>query len=449
MILDRVVYDISAFASEHPGGAAVLQAYAGADGTTAFSKVPHSPDAHALLANLQVATLQDEDDEQSDAASLAKCVNVDDVKSLAAKKLTKGAAAYYAAGAEDGHSLQENLQVWGRYLLRPRVFMDVSNVDMSTEVLGTRLQLPIIAAPTALLRMAHDEGEKAVARSCRTMGAAMCLSTTASCSIEEVAQASPSTYRWFQLYVYKDRERTKRLVERAEASGYSALCLTVDLPVLGNRTSLKKIGFTVPPQYTMANVAQEKETSQDSASGVDMKKAGDRKAYVNKLYDQALTLELVEWLGGICKLPVVVKGVLREEDAVLAAAMPNVRGVVVSNHGGRQLDGTVAPLSALPGVAGAVRECNAARARRGLPPVEVYVDGGVRRGRDVFKALALGAKAVLLGRPLIWGLAAAGEDGVNKVLEMLGDELKTCMQLCGTQDVSQIDNTFIAHQSKM
>merc|ERR1712178_437083 len=294
----------------------------------------------------------------------------------------------------------------------------------------------MIAAPTALLCMAHDRGEAGVAAACATVGAANCLSTTASMDIETVAKAAPNCYRWFQLYVYRDKEKTARLVQRAEAYGYSAIVLTVDLPVLGNRTSLKRIGFKVPSQFKMANMTSESKTTADlkaEKEGVNVKDPGDRQAYIKKLYDQNMSLDLIEWLASVTSLPVIIKGILRGEDAARAAAYDNVQGIIVSNHGGRQLDGEIAPLSALPEVKMFLDRVNENRAQRGISNCEIIVDGGVRRGRDVFKARALGAKAVLVGRPLIWGLAVGGDDGVQKVWELLREELKTCMQLAGAQ----------------
>jgi len=317
-----------------------------------------------------------------------------------------------------------------------------------------------MAAPTALLKMGHEDGEAAVARGCAMTGVGNCLSTTASLSLEDVAAASPECYRWFQLYVYKDHEMTKRLVQRADKEGYSAIVLTVDLPVLGNRTSLKRIGFTVPTEFKMANVVSEQAKAKElkeaqpqtdepaKKEDVSLTAPGDRAAYVNKLYDQSLTLELLSWMGTITDKPVVVKGILRGDSAALCAVYPNVRGIVVSNHGGRQLDNCLAPLSALPDVVNRVNEVNVERAKKGWPPVEVYVDGGIKRGRDIFKALALGAKAVMVGRPMIYGMAVGGDLGVARTVELLRDELKTVMQLAGTQTVDQIDRTFIVRQGK-
>ena len=225
--------------------------------------------------------------------------------------------------------------------------------------------------------------------------------------------------------------------------------LTVDLPVLGNRTSLKKIGFKVPKEFKMANMSSETKTKMDiqaEKEGVNVKDPGDRQAYIKKLYDQNLSLDLIEWLATITTLPIVIKGILRGEDAARAAAYDNVQGIIVSNHGGRQLDGEIAPLSALPEVKVWIDKVNENRLSRKKPEVELYVDGGIRRGRDVFKAVALGAKAVLVGRPVIWGLAVGGDAGVKKMWELLREELRTCMQLAGAQDLEQIDESFIVER---
>ena len=444
------VYDMTQYHKKHPGatGPETIIKVAGSDATTGFLKAGHSPKAMGIREGLCIGNL-----EYNLQSELARIFNCDDMQKKAEKILTEGALAYYDAGAEDLTSRKEALACWDRdWRLRPRNFVDVSNCDTGTTVLGHRIEVPIMAAPTALLKMGHEDGEAAVARGCQMAGVGNCLSTTASLSIEDVAKASPECYRWFQLYVYKDHDKTKRLVQRADKEGYSAICLTVDLPVLGNRTSLKRIGFKVPKEFKMANVVGEKETKKDveveKKSGVSLKDPGDRAAYVSKLYDQSLTLELLTWIGTLTKLPIVVKGVLRGDSAALAAAHPNCRGIIVSNHGGRQLDNCLAPLTALPDVVNRVNEVNITRVEQGLEPVEVYVDGGINRGRDIFKALALGAKAVLLGRPMIYGMAVGGEHGVNRTVELLRDELKTCMQLGGAQNVAQIDRTFIVRHGK-
>jgi len=457
--IDGYVYDVTSYFMSHPppAGPPVIQKNAGTDASKGFRDAKHSPKAQEIRDRYLIGEL-----ERNLKMELAKVLNVDDMQERAKAALNSGALAYYDAGAEDLTSCKEALECWDRdWRLRPRNFIDVSSVDTSTTVLGHRLDVPIMAAPTALLKMGHEDGEAAVARGCQMTGTGNCLSTTASLSLEDVAAASPDCYRWFQLYVYKDHEMTKRLVQRADKEGYSAIVFTVDLPVLGNRTSLKRIGFTVPKEFKMANVVKEQEKSAEEqknkpqdkisptqSSAVNLKDPGDRAAYVNKLYDQSLTLELLTWMSTITDKPIVVKGILRGDSAALCAAYPNVRGIVVSNHGGRQLDNCLAPLTALTDVVNSVNEVNVERAKKGYAPVEVYVDGGITRGRDVFKALALGAKAVMIGRPVIYGMAVGGDLGVARVIELLRDELKTVMQLAGTQTVDQIDRTFIVRHGK-
>lgn len=449
MVIDGKVYEVSGFAEKHPGGAGFVTRNAGKDASKVFKGAGHSPHAVSMLTDPTVeVTITLLGDLKVDAtAILNKCFNTSEIEAEAIKVLDSGAHAYYKAGAEDNNTIAENERVWSDYLLRPRMFIDVTDVDTSTTLLGKdRLELPIMAAPTALLKMAHEEGECAVARACKTAGVGNCLSTTASMSIEEVAEASPECYRWFQLYVYRDLEKTRRLVQRADKAGYSAIVLTVDLPVLGNRTSLQKIGFKVPKKFKMANMTSEKSTAADAAAakdGVSVKDPGDRKAYIKKLYSQNMSLDLVGWLGTITKLPIIIKGVLRGEDAARCCVYPNVRGVIVSNHGGRQLDGEIAPLTALTEVKPWIDLVNAEREAAGIPTVDLIVDGGVRRGRDIVKAMALGAKAVMIGRPLIYGLGLGGTPGVEKVFSLLAEELKTCMQLAGIQSIDQIDGSFV------
>eukprot|EP00656_Telonema_subtile_P021107 TRINITY_DN2214_c0_g1_i2.p1 TRINITY_DN2214_c0_g1~~TRINITY_DN2214_c0_g1_i2.p1 ORF type:complete len:917 (-),score=206.96 TRINITY_DN2214_c0_g1_i2:208-2958(-) len=468
VVIDGDVYDVSGY--EHPGGFEFLQGHANSDASAAFKKQGHSPTALDDVKARKVGELVTKKKKSAsptqgaatasaaaplvqalDPSDLSAFMSTTDFEHTAQAVLDPGAHAYYKAGAEDDHTTAENERVWGDYLLRPRMFVDVTDVDLSTTVLGQHtLDVPMLAAPTALLMMAHERGEAGVAAACSAVGAGNCLSTTASMDIETVARAAPECYRWFQLYVYRDRVKTARLVQRAEAFGYSAIVLTVDLPVLGNRTSLKRIGFKVPSKFKMANMTSESKTAADlkaEEDGVNVKDPGDRQAYIKKLYDQNMSLDLIEWLATVTSLPVVIKGILRGADAARAAAYDNVKGVIVSNHGGRQLDGEIAPLTALPEVVQWMDRVNLERSGRGVAPVEVYVDGGVRRGRDVFKARALGAKAVLVGRPLIWGLAVGGDEGVQKVWELLREELKTCMQLAGVQSLDQIDKSFVACRS--
>jgi 4-hydroxymandelate oxidase len=345
-------------------------------------------------------------------------VSVDEYEALARERLPGMSFDYYAGGSGEEWTLRENREAFHRWVLRPRVLVDVADRDTSTTVLGTPVAFPILVAPTAMQRMAHREGELATSRACAEAGTVMVLSTIASSTIEDVAAAAPEAPRWFQLYVHRDRGLTAELVERAVVAGYRALVLTVDTPVLGIRDRDSRNRFSAPPGVGLSNVG---------ARFLPEVGPGDSglAAYVRAQQDPAVTWKDVEWLRSLSDLPIVLKGILRAEDAALAAEA-EVDGVAVSNHGGRQLDGTIAALDALPEVVDASGPC------------EVYVDGGVRRGSDVLKALALGARAVMVGRPVLWGLAAEGVAGVRRVLRLLAQDLDVCMAIAGCRSVDDI-----------
>lgn len=341
-------------------------------------------------------------------------ISLHDFERDAAEALTPMVHGYYAGGAGDEDTLRENRAAFGRTRLLPRVLRPVGVRTTATTVLGTPVSVPVLVAPMAFQRLAHPGGESATARGAGEAGTLMVASTLASSSLEEVARAATGPL-WFQLYVYRDRDVTRRLVERAHAAGYRALVLTVDTPILGNREREVRTGFRLPDNLPIGNLVEDGHhllPGAEEASGLAL--------YAHRLLDPDLTWDDVAWLRSISPLPVVVKGVVHPEDARLAAEA-GVAGIVVSNHGGRQLDGAVATLDALPGVA-------AVAAPRGI---EVYLDGGVRRGVDVVRALALGARAVLVGRPVLWGLALEGADGVRRVLEILTDETGRALALCG------------------
>jgi len=293
-------------------------------------------------------------------------------------------------------------------VLRPRMLVDVSEVTTATTVLGAEASMPLLVAPTAYQRMAHPEGELAMARGAAAAGTVMCLSTLATSTIEEVAEASGDGPRWFQLYWSPDRGVVRDVVERAEVAGFTALLLTVDLPELGRRERDLRTGFEIPEEIPVPIFLALAENV-GAISPTD----------INWAVDRSLTWRDLEWLRSVSRLPVLVKGILTAEDAVLAVEA-GAKGVVVSNHGGRQLDGVAAALDALPEVVEAVGD-------RGV----VLMDSGVRRGTDVVKALALGARAVLAGRAPLWGLAVDGADGVQRVLELLREEIALALALCG------------------
>jgi 4-hydroxymandelate oxidase len=333
---------------------------------------------------------------------------------------------YFAGGANDEHTLARNVAAWGELVLRPRQLVDVAHVDPSVEFLGHRLALPVMTAPCAFNMLAHPDGELGVARAVARAGLLQVLSMQATTTLEEVA-ATGQGPRWFQLAVLRDRGITRALVERAEAADYTALCLTVDVPVLGRRERDVRNRFRVPDGIEMVNLSPYTPAGLPDA---DPQSALAR--FVSGLFDPALTWEALDWIASITRLPVLAKGILTGEDARHAVGH-GAAGVMVSNHGGRQLDGVSSTCEALPEVADAVGG-----------QVPVTVDGGIRRGVDVIRALALGATAVLIGRPYLWGLAVNGEAGVDTVLAMLRDEITVGMALLGRRSIVDIDRSVLA-----
>jgi 4-hydroxymandelate oxidase len=341
-------------------------------------------------------------------------INLHDYEHLATDRLTPGALAYYTGGANDERTLAGNRAAFERRRIVPRVLRDVSHVDPSVEILGRRWPWPIWIAPTAFHKLAHPDGELATARAAAARGITMVLSTSASTDLAEVAAVGGP--RWFQVYLLADPGARREHVERAVAAGYEALVLTVDLPRVGRRERDIRAGFTIPPEVSVPNIA--------AAAGLPLADG------LNVAFADHMTWDDVTWLAGF-GLPVIVKGILHPDDARLAIEHA-ASAVVVSNHGGRQLDAAIASLDALPAVVGAVD-------RR----VPVLMDGGVRRGTDVLIALALGATAVGIGRPVLWGLAVNGEAGVGHVLDLLTAELELAMALAGAPSVADLGAKYV------
>ncbi len=343
-------------------------------------------------------------------------LNCDEYEQLAEGRVEPGAWGYLAGGAGDEVTLRANRAAFHRWTFRPRVLIDVDAVTTETTVLGTTLSLPVLLAPVAFQRLYHPDGELATARAAAAERTVMCTSTMTSFTHSELADAVPGLDQWAQLYVLTDEEATRAHLEDAVAAGCTAIVLTVDTPLLGRRERDLRADFVVAPETPAPYVA----AALDSVIGSP--------STHSRLFSASVTWRDIESIAAATKLPVLLKGVLTREDAVLAVEH-GAAGVIVSNHGGRQLDGVPATLDALEEVADAV----AGRA-------EVLFDGGVRRGTDVVKALALGAKAVLVGRPPIWGLVADGEGGVRHVLSLLRDEIALTLGLLGCtrpEDVSR------------
>jgi len=334
-------------------------------------------------------------------------ITVADYEPLARARVEPGAWDYQAGGAGDELSLADNRGSWDRIRLRPRVLVDATSRDLRVSAFGVALEHPIVVAPTAAHQLSHPDAERATARGAAAAGALLTLSTISSVPMEEVAAAAPGGPRWFQLYAPADRGACLELVNRAVAAGYAAVAATVDLPLPGNRERDLRSGFEID---LGAHLPAEQPVDPDTG------------IVVLPTFDWA---EL-EWLRGVCPVPLLVKGVLRADDA-LRAVDAGCDGVWVSNHGGRQLDTSIAGADALPAIAEAVGS-------RAL----LVVDGGVRRGIDILKGLALGADLVAVGRPVLWALAVDGADGVQRVIEILRDELSLAMALAGCATIGDI-----------
>jgi isopentenyl diphosphate isomerase/L-lactate dehydrogenase-like FMN-dependent dehydrogenase len=341
-------------------------------------------------------------------------LNVWEYERLAGEVLEAGAHGYYAGGADDELTLRENVDAFRRLQLRPRMLVDVEAATTRTTVLGEEIALPVLVAPIAFQRVAHPDGEVAMARAARAAGTIMCLSTLATATPAEVAEVGG--LRWFQLYVLRDEGVTRDLIAQARDCGFNAIVLTVDAPVRGNRERDLRTGFAVPSDMRVASFGRGGLTPRE----------------VFEQISSSVTWPDLERIAGEAGLPVLVKGVLGAEDARLAC-QHGAAGIIVSNHGGRPLDGVAASIDALPEVVDA-----------GDGRVEVLVDGGIRRGTDVVKALALGARAVLAGRAPLWGLAVNGEAGARDVLRILQVETLNALQLAGCTSPAGVGRDRVA-----
>ncbi len=358
----------------------------------------------------------------SGVAPLVTDLSLDELERDARHAIGEMAYAYYAGGADDERLLRGNVEAWSHWQLHPHVLAGISEVSVATTLLGTPVSSPVVIAPTAIQGLAHPEGEVATARGAAAVGALLILSSLATCRLEDVAAAAPDAARWMQVYIQRERARTEELVQRAASHGYKALVLTVDAPVSGLRLREWRLGVHLPDDLVLPNLAGD---STESA-----REGGFMGVVTNEL-EPALTPDDVGWLAGLSALPVVVKGVQRADDA-LRCVDAGAAAVVVSNHGARQLADAPATADILADIVDAV----AGRA-------EVYVDGGVRRAPDVVKALALGARATLVGRPSLWALATDGADGVAGLLRWYETELRRTLHLCGAATVDDADRSLV------
>jgi len=377
---------------------------------------------------------------------LARVANVEDLRAVARRRLPRGVFDYIDGAAEDEITLAANSDAYRRVRFRPRVLRDVREIDPSTTLLGRTVSLPIVIAPTGFTRIAHSAGELALARAAARAGIPYTLSTLSTRSIEEVGAAC-SGPKWFQVYVWRDRGLVQEMVERAASAGYDALVLTVDTPVLGNRQRDVRNGLTLPPKLDLWTIVDgvlhpgwtwdfvraepirfANVVGRSVGDGADAVSLSD---YINTQFDPGLSWRDVEWFRSIWKGPLVLKGVQTVEDAKLAARA-GVAAIALSNHGGRQLDSAPAPLDLVPAVADAVGD-----------RLEIICDGGVRRGSDVVKAVALGARACMAGRAFLYGLGAAGEPGVDHVTRFLASGMRRTMALIGCRAVADLSREYV------
>ncbi|CAO3663499.1 unnamed protein product [Umbelopsis vinacea] len=437
VVIHGKVYNLTKFLPEHPGGPRIILKYAGKDATNAFEPI-HPPDiidrylsAEACMGEISeeeieaTEKVETEDEVNSRIAHenkpfLEEMLNAFDFEGVAKSVLKPDAWAYYSSGADDEITLRENHSAFHRLWLKPRVMVDVEKVDMSTTLLGTKSSMPLYITATALGKLGHPDGEKCLTWASGQEGIIQMIPTLSSCSFNELIEAKTENQtQWFQLYVNKDRKITEKLVKHAEASGVKGLFITVDAPQLGRREKdmRQKYSAEDPEQIVVAKAKVSR--SQGAARAI------------SSFIDPSLNWKDIEWFRSITKMPILLKGIQTAEDAVLAARH-GCQGIVLSNHGGRQLDFAPSAIEILPEVMDALKA-------EGLDKnFEVYVDGGIRRGTDIFKAIALGAKGVGIGRPALFAMSAYGTDGVARLIQLLKDELEMVMRLMGTPTIADI-----------
>ncbi len=376
-----------------------------------------------------------------------RAANIADLRLIAKDRLPSGIFDYIDGGAEDEKTLARNTEVFDRYLFVPRVLRDMSSIDTSTTLFGQRLEIPLIFSPTGFTRIAHSQGELAVARVAARHGLPYCLSTLATRSIEEVAEVSTGP-KWFQVYVWKDRAMVRDMLARAKENGYEAIMITVDTAVLGRRERDVRRGFSLPPKlgpsiiidgilhpsWTWDFIRNEPITfaNINASSGMEAGTAVTLSAMIAEQFDASLSWEDIEWFKNEWKGQIILKGIQSVADAVLAVSA-GVDAIALSNHGGRQLDGAPSPLELLQPVRDAIGDT-----------YPLICEGGLRRGGDIIKAIALGATVCTMGRSYFYGLGAAGEQGVERALSMLSTELQRSMALCGVRSISEISSDTIS-----
>jgi L-lactate dehydrogenase (cytochrome) len=440
VVLNGHAYDMSDFLEDHPGGAGIIMKYAGRDASKAFNPIhPKNivdtlpPSAHlgpVTPAEAPVEAKKDDSDDEDEGEieeipDISQMVNVWDFETVAKKNVTKEAWAYLMSGADDEISFRENHAAFHRVMLKPRVLVDVDNIDMTSTVLGTKMSIPLYVTSCALGRLYHEDGECCLTRGAALAGIPQLCPTLASCTMDEMhAARSPGQTQWWQLYVNKDRELTKTVVQKAENLGFKALFITVDAPQLGRR------------ERDMRNKAKMSANVQTKQKDKIPTQQGTTRA-ISSFIDPSLSWKDMPWFKSIMNMPIILKGIQTGED-VVRAYEAGMDGCVVSNHGGRQLDYARSGIEMLVEIMDALHSIGA-----DMDKFTVLVDGGFRRGSDLFKALALGAKAVGIGRPTLVGMAAYGEEGVEKVVQIFKDEMEMHMRLMGTPTIADMTRDLV------
>jgi len=451
VIIHGAAFDVTEFMPEHPGGPAIIMKYAGKDATKAYDPI-HPPgtieqylpkDKHKGTVDMTGVKIEEAElspadkerqDKLQDKPPLSECLSLHDFETVAKETMTQAAWAYYSSGSDDEVTMRENHVAYQRIWFRPRIMRDVTNIDFSTTMLGTKTSMPIYITATALGKLGHPDGEKNLTWGAAKQDVIQMIPTLASCSFDEIrGAATPEQTQWFQLYVNKDRKITEEIVRKAEKAGIKGLFITVDAPQLGRREKDMRMKFA----DTGSNVQQ--------GDGSVDKSQGAARA-ISSFIDPGLSWDDIPWFKSITKMPLILKGVQCWEDAVKAAEM-GLQGVVLSNHGGRQLDFTRSGIEILVETVDALKKRNLWG-----PHFEVYIDGGVRRAGDVLKAVALGAKGVGLGRPFLYAYSAYGSEGVVRAIQILKDELLMNMRLLGARSIEEVtpemvDASSITHRN--
>ncbi|PSS02108.1 FMN-dependent dehydrogenase-domain-containing protein [Coniella lustricola] len=440
VIVHGKAYDVTEFLPEHPGGMKIILKYAGKDATEEFEPI-HPPDTldkyldkSKHLGSVDMKTVEKEEKEESpeekerlqrvqQVPQLDQCYNLMDFEAVARRIMKKTAWGYYSSAADDEITLRENHAAYHRIWFRPRILVDVEKVDFSTTMLGTKVDIPFYVTATALGKLGHPEGEVVLTRAAKKHNVVQMIPTLASCSFDEIMDAAEGDQvQWMQLYVNKDREITRKIVQHAEKRGCKALFITVDAPQLGRREKDMRSKFD--DQGTNVQNGQQTDNSQGAARAI------------SSFIDPGLSWKDIPWFKSITKMPIILKGVQRVEDVILAVEA-GVQGVVLSNHGGRQLDFARSAVEVLAETMPRLRELGY------QDKIEVFVDGGVRRATDIIKALCLGAKGVGIGRPFLYAMSAYGEAGVDRAMQLLRDEMEMNMRLIGCTSVDQLNPSLL------